>query len=146
MNKHKTRTQIRKLLSGEQIPPGEPARYKNAAGYVRLRWKVGVCQYVEVYEHRLIAGLDSPEVHHCNLKTDDNRPENLIPLTSIEHGEKHSRIDGAEAARLYAEGWSLPRLARRYGVGDVTVLRFFKRRGFKLRSLVDAWKYRQRIA
>lgn len=56
---------IRQLKPGEDPPPGEPKRYTaDPRGYVRLRWKVGKGQYVETYEHRLVAGVPAADVHH----------------------------------------------------------------------------------
>ncbi len=40
----------------------------------------------------------------------------------------------AEAVRLYGNGWSLQRLAERYGCDDETVRQALKRAGVKLRS------------
>ena len=75
--------------------------------------------------------------------TDDNSCSNLKPVSVLEHRAEHSRINLEEAARLYSEGWSLPRLAEKYGVGNSTVLRFLRRRGVRIRSLSEAWKFRK---
>ena len=40
----------------------------------------------------------------------------------------------AEACRLYPEGWSLARLADRYGVDDMTVRRYLLQAGVVMRS------------
>lgn len=97
----------RTLQPGEETPDGEPKRYLNDAGYARLRWLVGPQQYVEVYEHRLVAGLPPAEmdVHHRNRVRDDNRPENLVVLTRSEHALLHQREDAEKyAAALSARG------------------------------------------
>lgn len=138
------RTTIRQLKHGDPMPAGEPRRYANRDGYIRLRWKVGPYAYVEAYEHRVVAGLDAPAVHHRNRQTGDNSPDNLAAVTHLDHAAEHSRIDAPEAAALYAEGWSLIRLAKRYGVGNPTIMRFLKRRGVKMRSLSEAWQFRPR--
>jgi lambda repressor-like predicted transcriptional regulator len=39
-----------------------------------------------------------------------------------------------EASRLYPEGWSLARLAERYGVDDMTVRRYLLLGGVEMRS------------
>lgn len=95
---------IRTLKQGDPIPAGEPRRYLNDAGYVRLRWKVGVEQYVEVYEHRLVMGMppDDLHVHHRNRDRQDNRPENLEVLTWGEHRQRHLGEDRPEFARRRA--------------------------------------------
>jgi hypothetical protein len=141
--RRQTAQSIRRLSDRESLPAGTPSRYKAANGYIVLRWKVGIRSYVEALEHRVVAGRAAPHVHHKNRKRDDNDKENLAPLTSLDHGAAHSRIDFNEASRLYHEGWSLSLLAVRYGVGNVTVLRFLKRRGVKMRTLSESWKFRK---
>lgn len=85
-------TTTRTLQPGERVPSGTPARYLNAIGYVRLRWLVGVASYVEVYEHRLNAGLPAKHlhVHHVNGNKADNRPENLRVMTATDHMTLHA--------------------------------------------------------
>lgn len=94
------RNVIRQLKSGDEIPPGQPRRYRNQNGYIRLRWLVGPQTYVEVYEHRVFDGAvtDAEHVHHINGDTSDNRPENLELLSSSEHLKKHR----AACPRTYA--------------------------------------------
>ena len=128
---------IRRLRDDEPLPPHEPKRYHRANGYVILRWRVGVEEYVEVYEHRIIAGRPvGKHVHHINRNRADNRPENLKRVTSKEHGAEHVSFDLAEACRLYELGWTLHQLSRRYGVHHVTVLRALKARGVQMRPAV----------
>lgn len=143
--KHATPIQCRRLTTAEAIPTSEPHRYKQRAGYIILRWKVGVRSYVEALEHRVVAGFVGDHVHHENGRKDDNRPDNLVPLSAREHSAAHSRVNMAEAVRLYREGWSLPRLAARYGVGNVTVMRSLKLRGVTMRTLSEAWKFRKAV-
>lgn len=73
------------------MPDGEPRRYKAGHGYVRLRWRIGTNEYVEVYEHRVIDGVVTmaEQVHHKNHQRDDNDPANLEHLTVAEHHERH---------------------------------------------------------
>lgn len=125
---------IRMLRHGEEPPASEPRRYQSR-GYVRLRWKVGPRQYVECYEHRLVAGLppDGFEVHHLNGVKDDNRPENLAVLTPDEHREHHAserRLDDDEVRRLYVEqGLTTVQIARRIGCNNSAVFRSLRRSG-----------------
>lgn len=86
------RPTTRTLKPGEPIPEGSPGRYLSDRGYVRLRWRVAPSTYIEVYEHRLNAGLPEPHlhVHHINGYKNDNRPSNLLVLTATDHQKLHS--------------------------------------------------------
>ena len=69
------RDKRRRLRAGEPLPDGEPKRTPTSDGYVLLRWKIGKYQYVEVLEHRAVAGVVTDDhVHHRNHKRDDNHP------------------------------------------------------------------------
>lgn len=74
------------------VPSGEPRRYLNHRGYVRLRWLIGPQTYAEAYEHRLVMGLPPRHmhVHHINGDKLDNRRENLVVLTASEHQKLHA--------------------------------------------------------
>lgn len=114
--KRLSRNKIRQLKAGESLPPGEPKRYRNQQGYIRLRWLVGPQSYVEVYEHRVFDGVvtDAEHVHHINHDRSDNRPENLERMTMAQHAQMHgeerkgdygryrSRHDQAKAERAEA--------------------------------------------
>lgn len=61
-----------------------------------------------VYEHRLIYELENnvkltsnQHIHHKNHIRDDNRPENLVALSGIEHGLLHAREDGDHIGPYY---------------------------------------------
>lgn len=56
-----------------------------------------------VYEHVVVVEnkikrklLDTEEVHHLNFKRDDNRIENLIVLSKMDHAKLHSWIKSNE--------------------------------------------------
>ena len=90
---------IRQLRWDEEPPDGEPRRYRNGAGYIRLRWKVGTSRYVETLEHRFVMGMPHPrfDVHHIDGDKTNNDPENLSVMTREEHASLH----GAEQEREY---------------------------------------------
>ena len=133
---------IRTLRPDEARPDGEPRRYPDKAGYVRLRWRVGVGEYVEIREHRAVLGIDAPHVHHRNHDPADNRPGNLMALTSQEHAAIHAqerrRFDRRRAAQLYAAGVSTPELARIYGVNSSTIYRGLRGFGVALRTISES--------
>lgn len=139
-------TTIRRLRDDEPIPASQPKRYRTGTGYIVLRWKVGVGDYVEAFEHRIVTGRVSDEVHHINGIKDDNRPENLRPVTSIEHGTEHAGWNIAEAVRLYGSGWSLVRLSKHYVRHSSVILRALKLRGVKMRSPQEAWRLRKQAS
>lgn len=132
-------TLIRQLKRGEAVPPGEPKRYPSSHGYIRLRWKVGVRTYVEAYEHRVFNGrvTAAEEVHHGNHRKDDNRPENLEPLSSVEHGARHRTIDRGEAVRLYRSGLPTTRVAEALGTHPGNISRIIREEGLTARSKRD---------
>jgi hypothetical protein len=95
---------IRQLKWDEPIPTGEPRRYRNGSGYIRLRWLVGPNQYVEAYEHRVVMGNPHPRqhVHHIDGDKTNNDPSNLVLMTREEHAEHHgaSRARSDDTVRL----------------------------------------------
>jgi len=127
---------IRQLRPGEPLPKSEPRRYTAASGYIRLRWLVGPGEHVETYEHRVDGDrvTTAPQVHHRNHLKDDNRPENLVPVTTAEHGEHHRQIDDQDVARRYLAGASTIEVARVLGITPGAVSRSLKRSGTPARS------------
>lgn len=94
----------------------------------------------QVFEHRLVmeahlgrALLPSEVVHHKDGDGLNNAIENLELMTQSEHQREHlmdsTAWDIEEAARLRAEGWTLAKLADRYGVTWSAIRAAFHRRG-----------------
>jgi len=127
---------IREMVSGAAVPPGQPGRYPDRAGYVRLRWRVGACEYVECREHRFIHGLPvGQHVHHLNGIKHDNRPENLEQMPPGDHARLHhpSRFDQAEIARLYRSGLTMQQIAEQFGTHSGRISRVLKAAGVQAR-------------
>lgn len=116
------------------MPDSVPRRYP-AQGYVRLRWKVGVRQYVECLEHRVFNGqvTSAAHVHHRNHLRDDNAPGNLVPLDSRAHGVEHRRWRRREIVAAYRAGESTVQLSERLGVHPGTVSRYLAEAGVSAR-------------
>jgi hypothetical protein len=83
---------IRRLRDDEPVPTSKPRRYRHSEGYVILRWRVATQTYVEAFEHRIVTGRVSEDVHHINGNKTDNRPENLMPMSRAEHARLHARM------------------------------------------------------
>ena len=133
---------ITTLQSGESIPAGQPRRYRNGKGYVRLRWKVAPNAYVETYEHRVIDGVitQAEHVHHRNRRRDDNRPANLQPLSATAHAEEHgraARLRGNRVTRLYQQGLSTAAIGKRLQLHPSRVVRILRQRGVTPRTTTD---------
>lgn len=137
----KNQRHIRFLTCGDEIPSGQPRKYRNSGGYVRLRWPDGD-GFVEALEHRVVMGLPPADisVHHINMVRHDNRPENLQLIRPSDHASLHNptEFDVDEAVRLYALGLSTLEIGVRLGVDPSNVYRQLDRRGVPLRSLYQA--------
>ncbi len=135
---------IRTLRPGDPIPDSAPRRLKNGSGYMRLRWSVGDGNYVEAYEHRVIAGLPACEVHHKNGDKTDNRPENLEVISASDHRKHHAnerrRMDPHQALEMYRSGVSTPKIAKFFGVNNATVFRALDKVGVSFRSAGSYWE------
>lgn len=94
----------------------------------------------QVFEHRLVMEqflgrklLPNEVIHHKDGNGLNNALENLELMTQAEHQNEHlmegTAWDVEEAEKLRAEGWTLARLAERYGVTWSAIHGAFKRRG-----------------
>lgn len=126
---------IRFLPPGAKVPPGVPLRYMSTHGYIKLRWKVGVNEYVEVPEHRVFDGFVTmaEHVHHINHNRSDNRPENLVEMTASEHFKQHRRHADEEIAALYlAGGVTVQQIGESLDLDASQVSRSLKRSGVQV--------------
>ena len=132
---------IRYLKAGDPIPEGEPRRYKDPRGYVRLRWKLGKGDYLEAWEHRILTGaVDGQHVHHVNRDTGDNSPENLVILAAGEHSKTHAaerRLDDARIVWAYLDGATTVQIADELGCTPGAVSRVLKRNSVMTRTSTD---------
>lgn len=129
---------VRRLRPGQTLPNGEPKRIKTTDGYIALRWKIGVHSYLEVLEHRVVAGVVTDDhVHHWNRQRDDNNPENLKILDAKTHGYLHSRrmFDIEKAIHLYELGYGTPMIGKMLGVDGSNIYRALRKAGIKSRGL-----------
>jgi hypothetical protein len=133
---------IRQIGPNDPIPTEHPKRYPNKQGYVRLRWRVGTAEYVECYEHRLVAGLPvGKHVHHKNEDKGDNASANLQQMEPRAHHQHHMPLsfDVEVARRAYEGGASLPTLQRQLGVHHTAIYRALKAVGVAFRP-ANSWR------
>lgn len=154
MKRERTKATIRSLRPGDPIPSGIPRRYKNASGYIRLRWLVGTQEYVEAYEHRVVVGNPAGmHVHHIDRDKSNNNPSNLQVIDATQHGHTHARrvrrrkrnarrnlrgFDRSEAARLYAKGMGTVAIGELLGVDPSNISRGLRAHGVKMRTPWEA--------
>lgn len=72
----------------QRPPAGAPlvGTYRNAAGYLRHRYKLGERRYAEVYAHRQAAGTPAgQQADHRDGNKANNRRTNLQNLTPSRH-------------------------------------------------------------
>ena len=135
--KGNTKRTTRTLRPGESLPDGKPHRYLDRAGYVRLRWKVGPSEYVEIREHRAVVGEDAEHIHHLDHQPNNNNPTNLLALSRDEHaalhGLEHRKFDRVRAAELYRLGLSTIELGRIYDVHPASISRGLRKAGVVMR-------------
>jgi hypothetical protein len=130
-------TTRRTLAPGEEVPTDEPKRHVRRHGYVLLIWRIGTRQYVQTYEHRVINGrvTTAEHVHHVNHDRADNRPENLRPLSAVEHAAEHGNPRWwVQAARMYSSGLSTYQIGKQLTRNPATVYRALIQLGVPLRK------------
>jgi hypothetical protein len=141
---------IRKFCS-RKCARWKGGRRITSTGYVALYVPelAGPGRGPHVYEHRKIASeilgrplLKTEHVHHKNGNRQDNRPENLEVVTTRVHGQKHTAWDVVEAAGLYAAGWSVVALGRRYQQNPTNILRRLRNFGVTFRTPSEAARLR----
>lgn len=123
-----------RIRPGGEVPTGEPRRYTTSDGYTVLRWKTGVNRYVEVLEHRAVAGIPPGQVHHRDGERTNNTPGNLAPFTAAEHSREHRRHDYAAAADLYRAGLTTVEIAAKMGTHAGNVSRMLRDQGTEART------------
>lgn len=131
---------IRRLKPGETVPTHTPRRYVNKAGYVILRWQVGTRSHVDCFEHRVFDGktTTAEHVHHINHVRDDNRPENLRPMTAAEHRLEHDPSEvHAEVVKLYKSGLTTIQVGELVDMSSSWVSRIIAENGVDARKPRD---------
>lgn len=94
----------------------------------------------QVFEHRLVMEkhlgrklLPNEVIHHKDGDGLNNALENLELMEQSEHQNEHlmdgTSWDVEEAAKLRADGWTLEKIATKYGVTWGAIHAAFKRRG-----------------
>ncbi len=94
----------------------------------------------QVFEHRLVMEkhlgrklLPNEVIHHKDGDGLNNALENLELMEQSEHQNEHlmdgTSWDVEEAAKLRADGWTLEKIAAKYGVTWGAIHAAFKRRG-----------------
>lgn len=94
----------------------------------------------QVFEHRLVMEqfigrklLPNEVIHHKDGNGLNNALENLELMEQSEHQNEHlmdgTSWDVEEAAKLRADGWTLEKIAAKYGVTWGAIHAAFKRRG-----------------
>ena len=81
-------THVRQLRAGESLPAGArlAGTYKNADGYKRQRYQVGLRKYVERYVHRAVAHPQgNQEVDHRDGNPGNNAASNLDKHSPSRH-------------------------------------------------------------
>lgn len=152
---------IRQLRQGEPVPGGEPKRYENAKGYVRLRWKVGPHEYVEIYERdasgSLVRHQDSEvkrldheaiaRLHDAGLSTvaiskaldcdSSSVSRSLRGRGRVPRGRSHyaQDVDEDEVLRRYAAGEGYSSIRSDLGVSAERVKRILVEHGVDLRGV-----------
>ena len=132
-----TRTRGR-IPRGTKVPNRPPdTRKRTTDGYMELFWRTGPNTYLTALEHRVIDGTVTTEevVHHRNGNRLDNRPSNLEPMTSIEHGRlHHQKVPWDRAVEMYLRGVTTTEIADTLGSWPGNVSRALRDRDVVMRK------------
>lgn len=127
---------IKTLKMGERVPDFPPKRYTKSQRYVKLRWKIGKREYLEVWEHQVVDGVVSSCItHHVDHNKHNNSEGNLKRCRDdADHSKEHRRLDHQEICKLYVvDGMSICRIAAKLHTDDGTITKILHKYNIEMR-------------